>query len=189
MKRITIHAGFSLIALCLLITIAWQWANIRKQNSLAQALAAIPAVLSTLSDEQIIQEPQLSIPEVALAYANALSRGNNLAEAELQYNKLIRSHALGEIGQAAQFNLANAYLRQGMNSNIPVNRVGPMLELAKQRYRDLLNVTPAHWEARYNLEKALRLAPELALELEEDKGDPIKRVRVIVPGFEKMDLP
>src|SRR5690606_41486529 len=37
----------------------------------------------------------------------------------------------------------------------------PMIELAKQSYRTLLRERPSEWDARYNLELALRLAPEL----------------------------
>ena len=36
----------------------------------------------------------------------------------------------------------------------------PLLELAKQGYRDVLRDDPQQWDARYNLERALRLAPE-----------------------------
>ena len=36
----------------------------------------------------------------------------------------------------------------------------PLLELAKVGYREVLRDNPAHWDARYNLERTLRLAPE-----------------------------
>ena len=37
----------------------------------------------------------------------------------------------------------------------------PLLELAKQSYRGRSASRPASWDARYNLERALWLAPEL----------------------------
>jgi mxaK protein len=36
----------------------------------------------------------------------------------------------------------------------------PLLELAKETYREALRLDPGQWDARYNLERALRLAPE-----------------------------
>ena len=35
-----------------------------------------------------------------------------------------------------------------------------LLELAKEYYRDVLRDDPAHWDARYNLERAQRLLPD-----------------------------
>ena len=35
-----------------------------------------------------------------------------------------------------------------------------MIELAKQNYRQVLHEDPDDWDARYNLERALWLAPE-----------------------------
>ncbi len=37
----------------------------------------------------------------------------------------------------------------------------PLIELAKQSYRTALRRDPARWDVRYNLERALWLAPEL----------------------------
>jgi mxaK protein len=39
-------------------------------------------------------------------------------------------------------------------------RALPLIELAKQSYRDELRSNPADWDARYNLERALWLSPE-----------------------------
>jgi len=64
-----------------------------------------------------------------------------------------------------------------------------MVELSKQRYRDLLSEEPYHWPARYNLERALRMAPEGTDRTDDGRVEPLKRVDVIVPGFEKQDLP
>jgi mxaK protein len=37
----------------------------------------------------------------------------------------------------------------------------PLLELAKQSYRNALRRDPSRWDVRYNLDRALWLAPEL----------------------------
>jgi mxaK protein len=61
------------------------------------------------------------------------------------------------------------------------------LELAKQRYRDLLRVNPLDWDARYNLERALRLAPEEAAFAED--AVPAEQRQVMLPGMVQRDLP
>lgn len=188
MSRRQLHVIFSVISACLLAAALWQWAEICKIKTVASSLDAMPALLSN-RDEHPLPEKASQSPDVQLAFANALSKGNNLVQAELAFNDLIRLHEFDELGQAAQFNLANAYLRQAMSSASPTTQSRSMLELAKQRYRDLLRGVPSHWDARYNLERALLLAPETTDASSDDINEPVKRVRVIVPGFEKKDLP
>ena len=36
----------------------------------------------------------------------------------------------------------------------------PLLELAKENYREVLRNDPGQWDARYNLERAQRLLPD-----------------------------
>lgn len=187
-KRKTIHLLFATLAACLCAAMIYQFLQLRSATFLSSALAAVPAVATEAADINLPDKAP-DLPEVQLAVANALSNGNNLELAELSYNKLISSESTSATGQAARFNLANGYLRQAMDAGEASNKTRTLLELAKQRYRDLLQEAPDHWGARYNLERTLRLAPELSNREEEDKEEPIKRVRVIVPGFEKQDLP
>ena len=66
----------------------------------------------------------------------------------------------------------------------------PLIELAKQSYRDLLREDPGDWDARYNLERALWLAPEVAEE-GTDQNRPSEWQRRVVralPDF-KLELP
>ncbi|MGF1645266.1 MAG: hypothetical protein ACFCUJ_16630 [Thiotrichales bacterium] len=64
---------------------------------------------------------------------------------------------------AARFNLATLYLQRGQRAR----QLGddatalPLIELAKHLYRELLRGDPTHWHAKFNLEQALKLAPEL----------------------------
>lgn len=188
MRRRYLHVIFMIVGAGFLIAVIWQWAVIRKSETVVSALDAMPIQLST-RDEHAIPEKASHSSHVQLALANALSKGNNLEQAELAYSNIIRMHEFDALGQAAQFNLANAYLRQGMRSASSTTKSRSMLELAKQRYRDLLRKVPSHWDARYNLERTLLLAPESTDASSDDKNEPVKRVRVIVPGFEKQDLP
>ena len=188
MKRKTVHLGFAATALLLASVATLQWLELHKAVSIAQGLSQIPQELD--ATDKAAQVGQSSrYPEVLLARANALSAGGNVDAAESAFNELIRLHEFDSIGHAARFNLANVYLRQGMRSDAPVSRTRPMLELAKQRYRDLLRVKPTDWNARYNLERTLRLAPEKFGASSGNKVEPVKSVRVIVPGFRIRDLP
>jgi mxaK protein len=68
-----------------------------------------------------------------------------------------------ELRRAAQFNLANAYLHWALSVDLERDRdiALPLVELAKQSYRILLKQEPQHWDAKYNLERALQLFPDI----------------------------
>lgn len=188
MRRKTVHGGFAAVALCLTALSVNYGLELRESRTISRIISQIPAAL-TADDGESQSNQVLRYPEIRLAWANALSEDGRFDAAEAAFNRLIHESKSDAIARAAQFNLANAYLRQGMRDDIEASQRGPMLELAKQRYRDLLRVLPGDWAARYNLEIALRLAPEIAETLAEDKGKPIKSVRVIVPDFKAKDLP
>jgi mxaK protein len=66
------------------------------------------------------------------------------------------------VARAAKYNRANLYLTKAMELNATDNQnLGlPLAELAKDTYRALLRTTPGYWDAKYNLERALRLVPD-----------------------------
>lgn len=61
-----------------------------------------------------------------------------------------------------KFNLANLFFREAaqLRESGDEDLAMPLLELAKQNYREILRVESDHWDAKYNLELALMLAPE-----------------------------
>jgi mxaK protein len=63
-----------------------------------------------------------------------------------------------------------------------------LVELAKRNYRLLLRETPADWDARYNLERALWLAPESAQEIADDEP-PERDQSVSTLQGARIDLP
>jgi len=126
---------------------------------------------------------------VQLASASSLSHLGEHAKAERLFGELVSDTQPVSVRVIAQYNLANHYLRQALSGATDANAVMPLVELAKQRYRDALALKPEHWNARYNLERALRLAPEGGSHGVTEQGKPIKRVDVIVPDFERGDLP
>lgn len=102
---------------------------------------------------------------VAFAGAARLGTAGEYLRALTLYKQL--SHdAPPALQLAARYNSANLHLREAMRLRESGNAAGmtqsmPLLELAKQVYRDVLRDDPQQWDARYNLERALRLAPEV----------------------------
>ena len=66
------------------------------------------------------------------------------------------------IGQAARYNSANLLMRQAVRvrATEQPGQAIPLIELAKESYREVLRNDPAQWDARYNLERAQRLLPD-----------------------------
>jgi mxaK protein len=98
-------------------------------------------------------------PELQFAHAHALAARGDFDQALKRYQAL---EAQTPLGQAARFNSANLLVRQALRA-----REGPqsgqaiaLIELAKENYREVLRRDPAHWDARYNLERAQRLLPD-----------------------------
>lgn len=62
-----------------------------------------------------------------------------------------------------KYNLANLYFREAMRlrDEESDDLAMPLIELAKQNYIDVLRIDGDYWDAKYNLELALILSPEL----------------------------
>ncbi|MFK7859923.1 MAG: hypothetical protein AB8B64_13930 [Granulosicoccus sp.] len=191
-KRRSAHLFFALLSAGLASAIAVQAFKIHQNNQLSTVLASVPDSLESL-DTVDNTAPMHGHPSMQLSLASALAQGGNLEDAERILNTLIgdtSDTSDTQLNTGALFNLANAYLRQVLaTGSETTSQTLPMVELAKQRYRDLLSNAPEHWQARYNLERALRLAPEGSDRIDDGRIEPIKSVDVIVPGFEKKDLP
>ena len=187
-KRRYVHLAFCLICISLVGALAWQAWQLQRTKQLITGLASVPQALS--SEELSVSEGDKQSPAIQLALGSALANGGNMAEAEALLSKLISNTEDQEVRAGAQYNLANLYLREALDGDNQISsKTRPMVELAKQRYRDLLAEIPGHWSARYNLERALRLAPEGSDREGDERIDPVKSVNVIVPGFDKKDLP
>jgi mxaK protein len=101
-----------------------------------------------------------AVPEARFARASALSGSGDFEAAAKAYKELVQGDR-ADLKQAALFNLGNLHMREALkNGGAGTGAALPLLELAKQNYRDLLRDDPQAWDARYNLERALWLAPE-----------------------------
>lgn len=113
--------------------------------------------------------------QVALAYA--LQRRGRLNESMQAYAR-IEVENDPSLAAIVVFNLATLYLEQAMSASVRDTDVTtPLIELAKENYRSLLRTDGGDWDAKYNLELAMRLAPEPADEQQEETITPERTPR------------
>ena len=201
MKRVSVHALFGLAAAAMATLCVVQGLRLQQTMQLNQrivdaarspdgapalaASAAQPASAASRADAAIARDaPRL----VRLAQATALSRSGAFDEAFKVYSGLLEPGQSDSVSRHAQYNLGNMYLRQALAGGTRAD-AGPLVELAKQRYRDLLRAEPQDWDARYNLERALRAAPEEQESTAEENNQPVERRSVSLRGMTPGDLP
>ena len=100
-------------------------------------------------------------PALLFAQAHELAADNQMEPALARYRALYSHPALGG---AARYNSANLLLRHALVlRDAGVDTAGqalPLIELAKQGYREVLRSNPGQWDARYNFERAQRAQPD-----------------------------
>jgi mxaK protein len=179
MKRGHIHTVFGCAALGLALIAAYHGTQLEHAKRVNDAIArADTAQLDS------------SVPEAVFAHAVALSRVSGYQDAAKTYKSLIQGEPT-DLRLAALYNLGNLYMREALkNETDAAIHALPLIELAKQSYRDLLRDNPADWDARYNLERALRLAPEISDAAIVESGPEVwnKRVLRATQGF-RIELP
>lgn len=126
-------------------------------------------------------------PEVGLARAVYLRQKQRYNEA-LDTLSLLVSKGDSQLQSQSRYNLGNVYLAQAM-AEVEAGRINqamPLLTLAKQTYRQALTLDSGFWDAKYNLELAMRLLPEFdrisQTEPDNDAAQP-SQLWTTVPGF------
>jgi len=150
MKRRTLHTVFAAVAVVCAAGAAREASRLRDAERVNEAIVQATA-LSTTS----------SLPEAQFARAAALVRTGK-TDAALKAYKALAQGTRADLRVAALFNLGNLHIREAQRAGAddPTQSL-PLIELAKQSYRDVLRAQPTDWDARYNLERALQLAPEV----------------------------
>jgi mxaK protein len=99
--------------------------------------------------------------EARFAQAWHLARAGELQRALALYQEIATAED-SPLAVAARYNIGNLFLAEALRARRDGDEHAalPYLELAKQAYRDTLRAEPDRYEARYNLERALRLMPE-----------------------------
>lgn len=99
--------------------------------------------------------------EAVFAKAYWEGRASN-DEAALALYRDTAEQSTGALERSALYNTGNIYEREArrLHAEGKEDLARPFIELAKQSYRDVLHADPGYWDAKYNLERALRLAPD-----------------------------
>ena len=130
-----------------------------------------------------------NLPQAQLEHANRLARSGNYGAALKLYKSLVEED--NPIRLTALYNLGNLNMREALKNGVgEAQRSLPLIELAKQSYRDDLRNNPGDWDARYNLERALWLSPEYDDPILQRNQAPVRSERAVstLQGA-KMDLP
>ncbi len=149
MRRLSGHRVFGIAAAGFAGLVLWTGWDLHRADRVNAAMAAASAV----SFEE-------DLPELRLAQAQTLSESGTYDSALAGYKSILRGHR-EDLRRIALYDAGNLHLRRALHED-PENLmvILPLVELAKQSYRDLLREDPDQWDARYNLESALRLAPD-----------------------------
>jgi mxaK protein len=111
-------------------------------------------------DAPLLDQKAPQHAQAMLARANALVEQERAQEATDVLTRLITLSDRGKMKAVAYYNRANINLRHAMTLDAKDNKRIPVIELAKQDYRTAINFDSGLWDARYNLEMALRMVPE-----------------------------
>ncbi|MEJ8838880.1 MxaK protein [Ramlibacter sp. AN1133] len=179
MKRRTVHLAFAAASIALALPAAWQAMRLVQAVRINQAIARADAAAAGSG-----------FAEARFAQALALSTAGRY-EAALAAHKALLQGGHGPLRQAVLYNLGNLHLHEALkNGPEHVNDALPLVELAKQSFRDALRDDPSDWDARYNLERALGLAPEIDDRPGDEEPPPVERERAITTApLMRTDLP
>ena len=178
MRRRATHISFAIVAVtCGAVATAY---GLRLHEA-ERTNAAIAAARTEVADD--------AAPQVKLAQALSLARDGKFTAALKLYKSLLDAN--DEIRLPALYDLGNLNMREALkNGQGEAQRFMPLIELAKQSYRDALRSNPADWDARYNLERALWLSPEYDDPMLERNQTPVRSEHAMstLQGA-KIDLP
>ncbi|MEA3182524.1 MAG: mxaK protein [Gammaproteobacteria bacterium] len=181
MRRRTVHVSFGAVAAVCGVIAIWYAVQLTQANRIN---AAIASATPTRNGTNIP-----NIPQAQLARAITLAESGKFTAALKAYKALL--DAPDEVRLPALYNLGNLNMREALkNGPGEAQRALPLIELAKQSYRDDLRSNPADWDARYNLERALWLSPEYDDPILERNQAPVRSEHAMstLQGA-KIDLP
>lgn len=110
-------------------------------------------------------------PEGVFVSAYQLQLNRDYDAAIRQYARLENSTD-AQLRRRVRYNMATLYLQRALDMRQSDNSADeiPLVELAKYHYKVLLRSDPMDWPAKFNLEQALKLSPEL---LEQEMVDDV----------------
>lgn len=123
------------------------WRDARVNRSLERVVAGEPV--------------DIDHPRVRFARAFVLQQHEEFEAALEAYARV--GAGGGPLQADVDYNLANLYFRRALRLRDAgaEDLAFPLIELAKESYRELLRADSEDWPAKHNLELALRIAPEV----------------------------
>lgn len=178
MRRRHVHFVFALGTLAFASLAVYEGVQLSRTERVNEAIARAQA-----------DALDSAIPEARFARAVKVAESGHYDEAVAQYKALLQSDHV-QIRRSVFFNLGNLHLREALeHGREDEARWLPTIEFAKQSYRSLLREDPSDWDARHNLELALRLAPELEESFVADGEPPDNEEATSTVQHARMDLP
>lgn len=171
--------GLLLGSLAMTVVQLWGVYRIHRQNQWILEL--------TSGHDIAIDNVVTAAPEVRLARSVFLRQKKRYSEA-LDTLSLIVSQGDRELQSLSRYNLGNVYLAEAMTEieSGRINQALPLLALSKQAYRQALTLDSQFWDAKFNLELAMRLLPEfdrISNGQPDDNPSQPSQLWTTVPGF------
>lgn len=177
-RKITLAAvALALLAVIVLAVESYRYHQARQFN---QAIAA--------ADYQ--QAQQHSSDYGRFAHAFLQQQDDHFEDAVQSYAEVLRSDTPA-LHESTSYNLANLYLQRGMAmlADNQHDLATPLIQLAKENYRAIMRRDSDHWDAKYNLERALALLPDVAEEETAEENNPERSSRAIAAMKTRRELP
>jgi mxaK protein len=176
-RLIVICSSIALLSGAMLIHELWQWNQTRKYNTEVEQARFADA------------EPYRGDYGL-FAKAYAEQQRGEYQDARIIYGKLENADDK-PLRLAVLFNMGNTYLQQASSIDLDADAdlALPLIELAKVSYREVLNIDSQHWDAKYNLERALQLLPDSKQQRLEDLMGRRRTVHTVTTPDPEDDLP
>ena len=148
------------------------------------------AIISQLRTNHDVPVDTASAPPALLdARAGFLLYRDRIEEAQpLLDQALLRADTQTQVGML--YNMANARMRAAFAAigKGDYDKAIPLVSLAKSEYRSALRLDPCNWNAKYNLDIAMRLVRDLPQGVPEDEQKPLETPEKLwtdLPGVPK----
>jgi len=182
-KKITLWNSYHPVGAWLLLLVLSAW-SVRELSELQQ-LMKFNAMIR--QPDTIVLAGDNLPPEVIFAKAVELNREGDFQQAlrlYLQIEPLVDAGFRVDV----KYNMGAIYLQQAAKlwnakGVWEYGQINTLLDLAEQAFKQVLAVEPEHWQARYNLEFALRIRPPAKEEEKADWQGHKSSVHAIMPGI------